>query len=341
MKVSIGAHVQAGPWGGGNQFAVSLSQELSKRGIEVFHDLRQKDLDIILLVEPDRKLRISAFNHMDILHYLLRINPHAIVIHRINNSSEARTDSAGGYNRYRIQVNHMVADHTVFISKWLKECYHNSGFRSSDASVILNGADTQIWHPRSVSTQKHHLRIVTHHWSNHFNKGFDIYQRLDSLLSTKSWRDKIEFTYIGRLPDGFQFLNSQVVDYLSGSDLAEEICRHDIYLTAAMKEAAGMHHIEGALCGLPLLYRECGGIPEYCKGYGVSFHEGNFEQKLQEMVDDYDIWKVRMTDYPHNSRKMCDEYLELFHTLLDNRDFLISRRSKWYQWFCLVCSFLR
>ena len=32
-----------------------------------------------------------------------------------------------------------------------------------------------------------------------------------------------------------------------------------------------MHHIEGALCGLPILFRNSGSLPEYCKKYGVSF----------------------------------------------------------------------
>ena len=32
-----------------------------------------------------------------------------------------------------------------------------------------------------------------------------------------------------------------------------------------------MHHIEGALSGLPLIFRKSGALPEYCSDYGIEF----------------------------------------------------------------------
>ena len=40
-------------------------------------------------------------------------------------------------------------------------------------------------------------------------KGFDVYKKLDDLLSTSEWKNKIEFTYIGNLPKGFNFKNAK------------------------------------------------------------------------------------------------------------------------------------
>ena len=49
MKISIGSNIIEGPWGGGNQFALSLSRYLKGKGWEVITDLRDDDIDIILL----------------------------------------------------------------------------------------------------------------------------------------------------------------------------------------------------------------------------------------------------------------------------------------------------
>jgi hypothetical protein len=109
--------------------------------------------------------------------------------------------------------------------------------------------------------------------------------------------------------------------------LAQEIQKHDIYLTAAKYEAAGMHHIEGALSGLPILYRDHAGMPEYCQGYGISFTAENFEPKLQQMIDTYDDWQERMQDYPHTAERMTEKYYELFKQLLQQRNDVIKRRQ--------------
>ena len=53
MKISIGSHIVKGPWGGGNLFIVNLSNYLINKGHEVYFDLSQKDIDLILLTDPE------------------------------------------------------------------------------------------------------------------------------------------------------------------------------------------------------------------------------------------------------------------------------------------------
>ena len=55
-------------------------------------------------------------------------------------------------------------------------------------------------------------------------KGFDVYKKLDNLLSHKSWKDKLKFTYIGNLPKCFSFRNSQQINPMrnkSGRELSK------------------------------------------------------------------------------------------------------------------------
>jgi hypothetical protein len=88
-----------------------------------------------------------------------------------------------------------------------------------------------------------------------------------------------------------------------------------------------MHHIEGALCGLPLFYIESGALPEYCDGFGISFTPQNFEQKLQEMIKNFDHWTKIMPFYPHTADKMCSEYFSLFDNLMENKEKILARRK--------------
>ena len=53
MKVSIGSKIVQGPWGGGNLFAINLSEYLIKHGHEVIYDLSEPDIDLILLTFKD------------------------------------------------------------------------------------------------------------------------------------------------------------------------------------------------------------------------------------------------------------------------------------------------
>ena len=48
MKISIGAKIIDGPWGGGNLFFKNLQKYLSDKGHTVVFDLLSKDIDIIL-----------------------------------------------------------------------------------------------------------------------------------------------------------------------------------------------------------------------------------------------------------------------------------------------------
>ena len=43
-------------------------------------------------------------------------------------------------------------------------------------------------------------------------KGFDVYQKIDNLLTQFKIGNIFEFTYIGNLPEGFSFKNSKYLN---------------------------------------------------------------------------------------------------------------------------------
>ena len=313
LKVSIGARIKDGPWGGGNLFVINLVNYLRDLGHEVKFDLDDPDIDIILLTDPRKKSESSSFNHKDIKKYLKKINPRSRVVHRINECDERKNTK--GLNKFYIKAN-KIADHTIFVSTWLQDLYIDSGFDNKNFSVIMSGSDKKIFFPK-VDKHSEKLKIVTHHWGGNWNKGFEIYKKLDEMLYTSELKNKVSFTYIGNLPKKFNFENSVYIPPLSGMELANELRKYDIYLTGSLNEPSGNHHIEGAQCGLPLLYIESGALPEYCDGYGVSFNNLNFEIKLNEIIENYDLYLKKIKDYPNNSDLMCKEYLNVFEKVLN------------------------
>ena len=327
MKVSIGINLQQGPWGGGNQFARSLVDYLHTSGAEVYFDLSEADLDLILLVEPRAELRVSAYTDREIRWYTRHINPRALVVHRINECDERKNST--GVNDRLIQAND-CADHTVFISSWLRQLFNTHGLQKPEQSVILNGADPAIFHADGYQRWdgKIPVKLVTHHWGTNWLKGFDIYQQLDTMLASDAYKNRIEFTYIGQLPRDFVFKHTHYLEPLSGSALANALREHHIYLTASQNEPAGMHHIEGAMCGLPLLYRESGALPEYCTGFGIGFTTENFAQQLETMLGAYDQWLARMPEYPCTAEGMSENYYSLFMDMQNRRDKLLTQRQE-------------
>ena len=171
------------------------------------------------------------------------------------------------------------------------------------------------------------MRIVTHHWGANWNKGFETYKKIDELLENKLWKNKIEFMYIGNLPKGFTFNNVNVVEPLSGKELSAKIKENHLYITGSLFEPSGNHHIEGAQCGLPILYLNSGGTPEYCKGYGLVFNEANLKEKIFEMMNDYDEYVKKLKEYPFNSDNMSSNYEDLFIGMLNKKEDVLLSRS--------------
>ncbi len=326
MKISIGTNIKDGPWGGGNLFAKNLTNYLIKNGHEVIYDLNDSNIDIILMTEPRKTSESSAFTNYDIQKYLAYENNHALVVHRINECDERKMTNF--VNKYLLNAN-KVADATIYVSTWIMNIFHKLGIDKKDNFVVLAGANKEVFNNIGYKPkkEKEKFKIVTHHWGANKNKGFYIYELLDNLLNEKKWSEKIEFKYIGNLPKQFNFKNAEYVEPLSGEMLANEIKKSHIYLTASINEPSGNHHIEGAQCGLPLLYIESGGIPEYCFGYGVGFNHENFIEKLSFMINNYEEELAKVAKYPRNSEIMSEEFLKIFQNLIQNRDVIIKNRS--------------
>ena len=325
-KVAIGYEFIDEAWGGGNSFVKSLVKYLIKNNYVVVDALDDDDIDIILLIDPRKRSPNVTFTASDILTYLSKVNNNSIVVHRVNECDERK--KTRHMNRL-LSIANYCADYTVFVGSWLTNLKTWSKLPPDRYQVITNGSDPALFN--SIKYNKwdgaEPLRLVTHHWGGNWMKGFDIYKHIDNNLNEEQWVRKIEFTYIGNVPDKFKFVNTRYVEPLYGEALVKELSKHHVYLTASINEPGGNHQNEGALCGLPLLYRNSGSHPEYCDGFGVMFDEKNIDSKINEMIDTYECYVPLMRKYPHTSDRTCEKYGELFSHLIRNRETIISDRN--------------
>ena len=149
-------------------------------------------------------------------------------------------------------------------------------------------------------------------------KGIETYLYLDGLLEDEWMRRRFEFTYIGNIPNGIKFKNTRCIPVLAGKALADELRSHHVYLTAARWEACSMHQLEGACCGLPLLFiDEGGGAVECSKGFGIQFTKKTFVTSLFKMLELYEGFRQKMQEFPLNSTTMNRKYEEFIGGLLN------------------------
>lgn len=309
MKIYFNRRLRRSPWGGGAHFHSAMVDHLTSKGHTVSERL-ERGIDAIFMLDPRHEEGGCDLEH--ILSFKQR-NPSVKLLHRVNECDKRK----GTHGLDELLAKGMfAADRVVFISGWLSSYFRSCAFiRSDDLSfshdVIYNGCNTDWFYPAKYERDltKHKIKLVTHHWSDNWNKGFDYYQWLDGFVRDDS---RFEFTYIGRYNTGISTTNTRIVSPLYGKALGDELRRHDIYVTASRFEPCGMHHIEGAACGLPVLYHEDGGgIVEGCEKHGEAFSSktGSFEHALDKVVQNYDDYVSRI-DHEFLSVKRCCEAYE-------------------------------
>jgi hypothetical protein len=313
MKIMINRKSRRHPWGGGIHFVTCLSDHLAKMGHDVVYDL-ERNIDVIIMIDPRPE---GPADNVNFLHNYKLQNPQCKIIHRIND-----TDIARGTNFLDdiiIQSNR-IADYTVFISQWVKEYYQKKGIHINESthSVIINGCDSNWYYPKEKHKLTNKVRLITHHWSDNFMKGFDVYNYLDDLCEE---RDDIEFTYMGRYNDQYTPRNTSLIPPKYGTAVGEILRLHDVYVTAARWEACGMHHIEGSACGLPVLYHKDGGaIPEVCNSHGIQFDDPKtFVQGLDNIIENYDDYRERIDHQMLSMDRCLGQYYEVIHRSVDQK----------------------
>ncbi len=282
MKILINRKPVEGPWGGGNLFVSSFCEYFSKKGCHVVHQL-EPGLDVIFMQDPrysDLGISINEISNYK------NANPKTRVFHRVN-----ECDARKGTNDIDslLRACSALTDHTIFVSKWMREYHLSKGWKCENSSVIYNGVNLDHFKKRK-KIENNKTNIVTHHWSDNPYKGSDVYQFLDKWVATQ---ENFTFTYIGRTSDSLP--NSTIIKPLHGKNLGEELSKYDIYVSGSRFDPGPNHIIESLACQIPtLVHKDGGGAVEF-SGKDSSFETA---QDLIRLIN-----KIATGDQIQNSMK--------------------------------------
>lgn len=311
-RIAINLRPKKGPFGGGNQWAAQVSGYLKRCGYEVVYRL-DEGVDCVLGTHAGLSGGLN-FSYDEVL-AAKKKNPKLKCIQRINDNDIRK--GTGEMDKMLAAANR-AADHTVFVSGWLRDHHAERWFDvSKPHSVILNGADPAVFHPFGNKPWEsgRPLRIITHHWSDNVAKGFDFYAELDELIATGKVRD-VELWIVGRWPAKIQWKAAKTFPACSGHALAGILRQCHVEITASRFEPGAMHPVEALQCGLPLLYHpDTGGTVELGETFGVMFKE-SLPSSIEEMKSSYASLRDRVLADAPSGDLMCLNYRRIVQRLI-------------------------
>ena len=308
---------KGGSFGGGAFFVTNMISYLKLRGHKITFTLT-KGIDIIFITDPRKGKKDSSKKYSidDIIQYKKR-NPKVKILHRIN-ECESKREKSIGIDQLLLKTM-KFADRIVFITQWLQDYFVDKyQISTHNCSVVVNGCNPKFFFPleeKHTIEPKTKVKIITHHWSSNYLKGFEIYNLIDQYLGN---HDKdFEFTFVGNYNENYTPKNITLLPPTCDMDLGNILRKHDIYLTGSQNEPCGMHQLEGMSCGMPILYRTgSGGIKETCGTAGLEFTDfEDFLEKLQEIKKKYYLFKNNIDYGRLNSQRCCKQFYKIIKNL--------------------------
>ena len=312
--VAINLIPRKGSWGGANQWTTQLTRFFECHGWKVRYDLK-KSVDAIIMTHAGIS-GDTSFGLQQIEEFKKKY-PQVPCLHRINDNDQ-RKGNNGSIMDVWLKQSNAVADHTIFVSGWLRDHHSARWFDCSKPhSIITPGAAPDIFYPLNnfFRLPNQPFRLVTHHWSDNWNKGFDIYQQIDELIAARK-NNKFELWVIGRWPAEIKWKAARTFPSTTGAALADLLRQCHGYVTASRYEPGAMHVAEGLQCGLPLLYhRDSGGTVEQGLRYGIEIQD-DLEASLHLFEQQHAALRTKLMAGLPSGSKMAKEYFELVKKMI-------------------------
>lgn len=311
-KIAFNTRPRSGPYGGANQWLRQMLPAVRTAGYAVTHRL-DDSVDGIIGTHAGTAGEL-AFSYAEVCAFK-KNHPHVPCIQRINDNDIRK--GTGEMDAILAAAN-QAADHTVFVSAWLRD-YHAARWfdRARPHSVIHNGADPAEFHPIGSTAWQPGtpLRLVTHHWSANWMKGFKVYQQLDAAIASGALRG-VELWVIGNWPAGLEWQAARTFPPCRGHALAALLRQGHACITASLHEPGAMHPMESLQCGLPLLYhRDSGGTVEIGEKFGVVFGD-DLPPAIEELKANYPALRERVLREAPSGDEMALRYRRLMQSLI-------------------------
>lgn len=298
MQINILFEFKTGAWGGGNQFLKALKNEFIRLGVYVENP---EFADIIL------------FNSHHNLSKILKLKqkyPEKKFIHRVDGPIFLIRNKDIAIDKLIFKFSQEIADFSIFQSHWSLDKCKKLGFEGENIAVIYNAPDPDLFNRNGkyafdISKK---IRIIANSWSPSWSKGFGIYQYLDVNLDF----NKYEFVFVGNSPVKFE--NILQINPLPSIELAKELKKSAIFITASKNDPCSNSLIEALSCGLPAVAFNDGGHPELIQNGGEVFEKHDeIIGKIEKIAKDYLVYQKNIPNY--NISEIANQYQNIFFTI--------------------------
>ena len=292
-------------YGGGNITTYYIQKYFQNKynNFKITYEL-EDSIQIYLIIDPFKDNNFKKYSLEQIINHRNMKNKNGKIIIRVNDCDITRPNLPPEQSREKAIIkNNNEINYFIFNSEFIRD-YYQKFIDVSKSAVIYNGCDTNIFYPEnSIIDKPKQFKIITHHWSNNMNKGYQIYYDLwKYFMKTNNY----EFVFIGKnIPDMFKEV--PIIGPYVGNELANAIRNCQIYITDSIYDSCPNHVIEAISCGLPILYRRHeGGARELCELFPKKI--GESYSNLEELVEKMVMIRKNYLEY----KKNVDEYSKYF-----------------------------
>lgn len=244
-----------GPFGGGNQFLKALREAFRKYA---------------LYAEDPSGADVFLYNSHHVPERVWDMRKKyskAIFIHRMDGpmSKYSRDKDVRDTIAYLLGE---FADATVFQSRYSMKANLDQGMILREPYALIgNAPDPDIFYLGEAKKTSGKFSIAATSWSGNINKGFEVYEWLDNNLDFSRY----DMTFIGNSPADFK--NITLIPPLPSAQLADELRKRHVYITASLSDPCSNALIEALNCGLVPIARNSGGHPEIVRDESLLFDE--------------------------------------------------------------------
>ena len=299
-------------YGGGNITTYYIEKYFQNKyhNFKITYELHDS-IHIYLIIDPFKDNNFKKYSLEEIVNHRNTKNKNGKIIIRVNDCDITRPNLPPERSREKAIIkNNNEINYYIFNSRFIKNHYKKlcktKSINDTNSVIIYNGCDINIFYPAipiSIPIKPNKWRIVTHHWSNNMNKGYQMYYDLWTYLKRT---DNYEFVFIGKnIPEMFQEV--PIIGPYVGLELSNSIRCCQIYITDSIYDSCPNHVIEAICCGLPILYRKHdGGAKELCELFPKKI--GESYSNLEELIEKIVMIKKNYAEY----KKNIEEYSKYF-----------------------------
>ena len=325
MKIHILYPFVDGPWGGANQFLKAIRDYFIKLNV---YTENENEADVVLFNASPSALLLLLLSKV---YKLKKKNKNMIVINRIDGPVYYIRDKDLEVDRAFFRFNKSICDGTIYQSNWSKEKNYYLGMEKNNfETTILNAPNPNIFNKNNKIpfNKNRKIKIIATSWSSNWKKGFETYKWLDENLDFS----KYEMTFVGNSPAPFK--NIVYKKPMNSENLALELKKHDIFLTASQKDPCSNSLIEALHCGLPAIGLNDGGHTEIIGEGGEVFNnKEEILNILEKIINNYENYQNNIyLPTIDEVGKMYYEFIEMIYREQQNGNYSSKQFSSFDYW---------